>query len=147
MMTRHRRTTAFVLAAVIPAALVLSGCSLVDEVVYQQKSEQFDTAADLVSDWSGDAPWVPDDATDIRIRESMNGEVVSLLLASDEELDPTTCGEVTRESGPSYAIDDAPDAYGATDAYACGVWTVIASDDGWYGWTPNDRDEQAASPS
>lgn len=146
-MIRHRRPLAFALAAVIPAALVLSGCSLVDEVVYQQRSEQFDTAAELVTDWSGDAPWVPDDASDVRIRESMNGEVVSLLLVSAAELDPTSCAPVTRESGPSYTIDGAPDAFAATDAFACGVWTVIPSDTGWFGWTPNDSDEQAASPS
>lgn len=146
-MIRHRRPLAVALVAVIPAALVLSGCSLVDEVVYQQRSDHFDTAAELTSDWSGAAPWVPDDASDIRIRESMNGNVVALLATSDAELDPTLCAEVERQSGPSYEVEGAPDAFAASDAYACGEWTVIAADGGWFGWTPNDPDEKAVSPS
>ena len=50
-MTTHRRPFAltFALAAVVPAALLLSGCSLVDEVVYQQRTESFETASELTS--------------------------------------------------------------------------------------------------
>ena len=146
-MIRHRRPAAFALAVVIPAALVLSGCSVVDELVYQQRSEEFATTIDFTTDWAGSAPWVPEDASDIRIRESTSGDVVAILLTSGTELDPGLCGEVERQSGPSFTIDGAPDAYRATGAWACGEWTVIAADDGWYGWTPNDPDEQAASPS
>ncbi|MBN9142237.1 MAG: hypothetical protein J0H23_15590 [Micrococcales bacterium] len=146
-MIRHRRTVAFLLAAVIPAAVVLSGCSLVDEVVYQQRSERFSTVTELTTDWAGSAPWVPDDADDIRIRESMNGNVVVMLVSSEAELDGGLCAEVERQSGPSYALEGAPDPYAATGAYACGDWTVIAADGGWYGWTPNDPEERTASPS
>lgn len=29
----------------------------------------------------------------------------------------------------------------------CGDWTVISTEDGRFGWTPNDPDERAVSPA
>jgi len=146
-MIRHRRIAAIALVTVIPAAIVLSGCSVVDELVYQERNVQFATTDELTEGWSGYAPWVPADASDIRIREATSGATAVMLLTSASELDAALCTEVDRQSGPAYEIDGAPDAYAATRAFACGEWTVIASDDGWLAWTPNDPDEEAASPS
>lgn len=147
-MNRNRRPAAFVLAAVIPTAVLLSGCSIVDEVLYQERSAQFESAADLMTEWAGSAPWVPDDASDIRIREKTDGKVVTMLLTSGEaELDPALCAEVERRSAPVFAVDESPDAFTAETVWACGAWAVIPSDAGWFGWTPNHPDEQAASPA
>jgi hypothetical protein len=146
-MIRHRRTAALLLAAVIPAAMVLSGCSVVDELVYHERTAEFETASDLTMEWPGMAAWVPDDASDIRIRESTEGDVASLLLTSDSSLDTVLCAEVDRLSAPALTVEGAPDPYTIADAFACGAWTVVAADDGWYGWTPNAPDEAAHSPS
>ncbi|QNO36542.1 hypothetical protein H4J02_08415 [Protaetiibacter sp. SSC-01] len=146
-MMKNRRPAAFALAAVIPAAVLLSGCSIVDEVLYQERSVEFASAADLTTEWAGSAPWVPDDAADIRIREKTDGEVVTILLTSDSKLDESLCAEVERRSAPAFAVEGAPDVFKADDVWACGDWAVVPSDGGWFAWTPNHPDELAASPS
>lgn len=146
-MNRLRRPAAFALAAVVPAALLLSGCSLVDEVLHHERSVEFATAADLTTEWSGSAPWVPDDATDIRIREKTEGDVVTILLTSVADLDTSLCAEVERRSAPVFAVEGAPDVFKLDEVWACGDWAVVPADGGWFGWTPSHPDEQAASPS
>ncbi len=146
-MNRPRRSVAYALAALIPAAAVLSGCSIVDEVLYQERSAEFATAADLTTEWAGSAPWVPDDASDIRIREKTDGEVVTMLLSSGSELDGALCAETDRRSAPALAVEDAPDAFAASEVWACGDWAIIPADGGWFAWTPSHPEESAASPS
>jgi len=146
-MTRNRRPVLLSLAALIPAAAVLSGCSIVDEVLYHERSVEFETAADLTTEWAGSAPWVPGDATDIRIREKTEGDVVAILLTSSAALDDTLCAEVERRSAPVFAVEGAPDVFKTDQVWACGEWAVVASDGGWFAWTPSHPDEQAASPS
>ncbi|MET0843647.1 MAG: hypothetical protein ABWY23_07340 [Mycetocola sp.] len=135
------------LALALPLGIALSGCSVIDEVAHKMRTEHFDTAAELADDWQGDAPWLPSDATDIRIRESTINDTAVILATSGTDLDPAVCTPVSRQSAPAYSMDDAPDVYAADEVYACGVWTVMASDDGWYGWNPGHRDEQAQSPT
>lgn len=149
----HRRTTPTrVLAAaafVALAAGALSGCSVVDELLYKQRASSFQSVADAPESLLAHAAWVPKDATDIRIVESTASAdpTAVILLTSSTALDPAECAEIDRMSGAQYTIEGAPDPYEAKTAYACGVWTVIASEDGWFGWTPNDPDEAALSPS
>ncbi|WP_210098914.1 hypothetical protein [Microbacterium phyllosphaerae] len=38
-----------------------------------------------------------------------------------------------------------PDPYKAKTVFACGDWSVVASDDGWFGWTPNSEEERNAA--
>lgn len=33
----------------------------------------------------------------------------------------------------------------AKTVFACGDWSVMAADDGWYGWTPNSEEERSAA--
>lgn len=75
----------------------------------------------------------------------MNDTTASLLVRSDQRLDPSQCVEVERLSAPQYDVAGAPEAYEFARAYACGVWTVIPTDTGWYGWTPNSPREQEAA--
>lgn len=144
--TAHRARS-FALLTAIPLALVLSGCSVVDEVAHKMRSASFDTAAELTDEWTGEAAWLPTDATDIEIRESTMNDTAVILATSAATLDPELCSPVSRQSGPSYQLDGAPDVYKTTDAFACGDWTVIAAKDGWLGWTPNHPDEAKQSPT
>ncbi|WP_214466423.1 hypothetical protein [Microbacterium flavescens] len=140
------------LALVAAAAVAVPGCAVVDELVYKQRSSSFDALADAPDASVAHAAWVPADATDIQIVESTNADAgnATLLLTSSAPLDPDLCVEVDRQSAPSYAIDGAPEIYGengAATVFACGAWSVVASDDGWFGWTPNHPDEHARSPA
>ena len=143
-MTNSRRT--LIAAGGLLTALSLSGCSIAD-TLQNESSHEFTSVTVMESDWNADAPWVPADATDIRIHSSLDGEIAILSATTTDDLDPALCAEVERVSGPVYGEDWAPDAYDADEAWACGVWTVIPTDDGWFGWTPNDPDEQKASPA
>ena len=145
--TSPRRRILPVVALALPFAIALSGCSVIDEVAHKMRTEHFDTAAELGDDWEGDASWLPSDATDIRIRESTINDTAVLLATSDADLDPAVCTPVSRQSAPAYSMEDTPDVYAADRVYACGVWTVMASGDGWYGWNPSHPDEQAQSPT
>jgi hypothetical protein len=132
-------------AGAVLTAVSLSGCRIA-ETLQNESSHEFDTVSVMEADWNADAKWVPTDATEIQLHASLDGEIAILGATTPSDLDPTLCGEVERQSGPVYGEDWAPDAYG-DDAWACGVWTVIPTIDGWFGWTPNDPDEQAASPT
>jgi hypothetical protein len=46
-----------------------------------------------------------------------------------------------------YALKDAPAVYEMDKVFACGDWSVVRTDDGWLGWTPNAPDEAAESPA
>jgi hypothetical protein len=131
-------------AAALVAALALSGCSQIHDGLTGEASHAFSSATDLDGNWDRDLPWLPEDSGDIRVHES-RGEPAVLRLVSDAELDPAQCAEVERLSGPAFDEEWSPDAY-VDQAWACGDWTLIPTDDGWYGWTPNDPDEAAQSP-
>ena len=143
-MKNSRRT--LIAAGALLTAVSLSGCSIAD-TLQNESSHEFESVTVMDADWNADAAWVPSDATDIRVHASLNGEIAILAATTTDDLDPALCAEVERQSGPVYGEDWAPDAYSADEAWACGVWTVIPTDDGWFGWTPNDPDEQQASPA
>ncbi|KAA9136128.1 hypothetical protein [Microbacterium caowuchunii] len=148
--SRPARTGTVALLASFAALTVgLSGCSVVDELVYHQRSATFQTSADAPDSSVAHAGWVPKDASDIRIVESTRPDATnaSILLSSASPLDPGICVEIDRQSGSTYSIEGAPDPYAAERVFTCGEWSVIPSEDGWFGWTPNSPDEQDQAPS
>lgn len=147
MTTSRSRGTAAVLAATAVAALSLTGCSTLQQALQHESTARFADASALASDWDKTADWLPEDATAISVHESTDGAPASLLATSDAELDLTRCAEVERQSAPTFSIEDTPDVYTIDTVFACGDWAVVPTDDGWYGWTPNDPDERAASPA
>ncbi|WP_179872894.1 hypothetical protein [Microcella indica] len=130
-------------ALALASATALTGCAIADSL-QNEKASEFSSTADLVADWEKSAPWLPEDATGIRIRETPDAAPATLLATSSTALDPAVCIETERLSGPTFALDGAPSPY-TDSAFACGEWTVIPTDDGWYGWTPNHPDERAAA--
>ena len=142
---RHARLFAVLTAA--PLALVLSGCSVVDEFAHKMRSASFDTAAELTTEWEGDAAWLPDDATDIEIRESTINKTAVVLASSGDKLDPALCSLVPRQSAPAYELEGSPSVYDVDEVFACGDWAVMASESGWFGWNPSHPDEARQSPT
>jgi hypothetical protein len=142
-MKKKRIVSLAILATISIAAL--TGCASIQGALQKESAVEFDTAADVADEWDNSAPWLPEDATDIRIHQASEGDPAVLLSISDTELDPSLCVEVERQSAATFAVDGAPDSYAADTVFACGDWAVIPSDNGWYGWTPNHPDEKAAS--
>ena len=140
-------TLALTLAATAVAALSLTGCTSIQQAIQDESSGTYADADALAENWNKTAPWLPDDASEISMHQTVNGDPASLLLTSDADLDLSQCAEVERQSAPTFAIEGAPNAYKIDTVYACGDWAVVPTDDGWYGWTPNDPDEKAASPA
>lgn len=147
----HKRTVLRVAAlgaVLLPAALLATGCSsIIDQLVYKQQTLSFEDAAALGKGWDRAPSWIPEDATAISGTASTQAPDAAILLKSDEELDPAICTVVPRQSAPIYALKDAPAVYEMDEVHACGAWSVVATEDGWLGWTPNHPDEAAASPA
>lgn len=148
----HSRIPRF--AAILTAAglLVLSagvtGCSVVDQLAHKMTTDHHDRFEALPEDLSAAAPWIPSDATDITVVSSTVDDATTIRLsANDDELDTALCAEADRQSAPTMSMDDAPDVYAVDHVLACGAWSVIPTDDGWFGWTPNHPDEEKQSPS
>lgn len=130
-------------AALLGAAVALSGCSAVDELVYKQRSLTFDDVTQLRADGGPEVPWMPADSTAIEIVQSTQGADSVVRVRTEAALDPASCTAGSRLSGPAYTMEDAPEVYTISEAYVCGEWTVVADDGGWYGWTPNSPEERA----
>lgn len=144
-MSGMKKSTGLLAALVAAASVVaLTGCAAITDALQNESSVAFDTADDVAAEWGKTAPWLPDDATDIRIHESTGGDPAVLLTTSSAELDPALCVETERKSAPVFTEEWSPDGYVDT-VFACGDWAVIPTDSGWYGWTPNHPDERAAS--
>jgi len=135
--------SSFAISAIALAAL--SGCAVTD-FFQHEASADFESTKALDAGWDKSAPWVPADATDIRTRSSTTGDSAILRATTATALDPELCVEIERKSGPVYEQDWSGDAY-VDNAWACDNWTVVATDDGWYGWTPNYPEEQEQSPA
>jgi hypothetical protein len=133
-------------ALILAGVLSLTGCSAYDSLVHKQATSTFDDAGAFHDGAEVDAEWVPADATGITMRTSTleDSQDAVILLTSDAAL-PDDCVEVERQSAPTWSLDDAPDPYEATTVFACGDWTVMATGNGWYGWTPNSDDERNAA--
>jgi hypothetical protein len=133
-------------ALILAGVLSLTGCSAYDSLVHKQATSTFDDAGAFQDGAQADAEWVPTDATEITVRTSTLEDSADavILLTSDAAL-PGDCVEVERQSAPTWALDDAPDPYEAKNVFACGDWIVMATGNGWYGWTPNSDDERNAA--
>lgn len=144
----NTRTALAAPALVIAGLLSLTGCSAYDSLVHKQATSTFDDVDGFESGAEVDADWIPTDASKITVRTSTMEDAAdaAILLASDAGL-PDECVEVDRYSAPAWVLDDAPDPYAAKTVFACGDWSVMASDDGWFGWTPNSEDERSAAAS
>ncbi len=135
--------------ALVLTAGALSGCSsLIDELAHHQRSGSYAALADVPAG-ELDAPWLPADATEIELTRTTDADAsdAAVLVQSETDLDAALCAPVERQSAPAYALEGAPDVYKISDAFACGTWTVVATEDGWLGWTPGDPDETALSPA
>lgn len=133
-------------ALIVAGALTLTGCSVYDGVVHKQATSTFEGVAAFDNGAEVDAGWIPADATEITVRTSTieKASDAVILLASDSALDDD-CAEVERYSAPTWTLDEAPDPYTAKTVFACGEWSVMATDTGWYGWTPNAGEERSAA--
>lgn len=142
----NARTALAAPALIAVGLLSLTGCSAYDSLVHKQATSTFDDAAAFDDGAEVDAGWIPTDATEITVRTSTIEDAADavILLTSDSEL-PGDCTEVERYSAPSWVLDDAPDPYEVKTVFACGDWSVIAADDGWFGWTPNSEEERSAA--
>jgi hypothetical protein len=146
MKTRTTRLLAVTGLAVLSLG-ALTGCTALRDAVYQEASHEFATAADVVQQWDKTAPWLPSDATEIATRETTDGDVASLIARSGAELDPALCAQTDRRSAPTFPLEGAPDVFALDTVWACGAWAVVATDNGWFGWTPSNPGEQDASPA
>jgi len=138
-MTKTRLITTIALAAV--ATFALAGCSDIMDELRNESASTFETTSELAKKWDKSAPWLPSDATTISVRESLAGDPAVLLATSAEALDASMCAETERRSAPAFSLDGSPSPYTDT-VFVCGDWAVIATDGGWFGWTPNHPDEQ-----
>ena len=126
------------------SVVALTGCAGIEDAMQNESSVSFDTTAEVTAQWDKTAPWLPEDATDIRIHQSVQGDPAVLLSTSAADLDPALCVETERKSAATFSGPWSPDSYVDT-VFACGDWAVIPTETGWYGWTPNHPDEKAAS--
>lgn len=130
-------------------ALALTGCSAVTDLLHNETETAFDDLEAFEAEWprAEEAGWLPGDAELIHVRESTNGDPAIIGVTSGSLLDPTTCAETERLSGPSFAADWAPDDVYVDRVFACGDWAVMATDHGWFGWTPSAPGEQEVAPA
>lgn len=142
----NARTAIAAPALLLAGLLSLAGCSAYDSLVHKQATSTFDDVAAFHDGAEVEADWIPADATEITVRTStMENAADAVILLSSGAALPDACVEVERHSAPAWALDEAPDAYAANTVFACGDWTVMPADDGWYGWTPNSDEERAAA--
>ncbi|WP_144876737.1 hypothetical protein [Microbacterium sp. 1.5R] len=142
----NARTALAAPALIVAGLLSLTGCSAYDSLVHKYATSTFDDAEAFAKDAAVDATWVPADATDITVRTStLEDAADAVILLTSESALPEECSEVDRFSAPSWVLDDAPDPYKAKTVFVCGDWSVVPSDDGWFGWTPNSAEERNAA--
>lgn len=144
MTTTPKRPLLLLAALSALAVTALTGCTPILDTLQNEATRSYPSSAELVDQWSKAAAWLPDDATQISIRETPDADPAVLLASSATALDPGLCVEVERQSAPVFSVDGAPEPF-VDRVFACGDWAVIPTDVGWYGWTPNHPDEKAAS--
>lgn len=139
----NARTALAASALIAAAGFSLTGCAVYEELVHHQSTHTFDDLAAFRAEADVDAPWIPADATDITVRTSTSesSDDAVILLTGDFAL-AGDCADVERRSAPVWTLDGAPDPYAAKTVFACGDWSVIPADDGWFGWTPNSDAER-----
>ena len=140
------------LAILAVAALSLTGCSAVTDLLYKESESTFFDATELRSDWgkADTVDWLPDDALEISIRESIAGDPAVMRFSSDEGLAADDCAQTERLSIPVFVDDwmpDDDDIVKLDTVWACGDWAVADIDGYWFGWTPSAPGEQEVAPS
>jgi hypothetical protein len=134
-------------AALSLGAGALTGCSAIDGALHKYSTTSYDDAGAVEEAGIG-AAWIPGDAGGIVVRTSTvpdAPDAVVVVRSSSQLADD--CTEVDRQSAPSWFLDGMPDVYAMKKVFACGGWSVVATDDGWAGWTPNsavEREDAAA---
>lgn len=126
---------------------LLTGCGAIDGLVHGYSTSTYDTADAMAEAMDDRVAWLPGDATDVVVVKSASADEphVVISVASEEELDEEHCVEVERRSAPVWEVDGAPDVYAMDRVFACGDWSVVPSDTGWLGWTPNSPGERDAA--
>jgi hypothetical protein len=140
------------LALLAVAALSLTGCSAVTDLLYKESESTFDDAVELDTDWAkaDTVDWLPTDALEISIRVSTQGDPAVMRFSSDDGLSDDQCAETARRSIPVFVDDWTPDddeIVKLTTVWACGDWAVAEIEGYYFGWTPSAPDEQAAAPT
>jgi hypothetical protein len=143
---RNTKTTVTFLSAAACAALLLTGCSAIEDVLQKEKSSTYDDRDAFTADSGLEARWLPEDSTAIDVVRSTQAADAAIAVESSTLLAPDLCAEIDRRSAPAYQPGPEVDVYKISEAFACGDWTVVQTDDGWLGWTPGDPDEKAQSP-
>ena len=132
------------LAAVgMAASLGLTGCALVDEFTSHQKERVFATVADALADSSGDGdgdatfmppPFVPGDATDLKIRVITNGPGDIIRFTSASPLPDDTCDAGALVGSPLLESTWWP-AEVPTEGIVCDSdWQVFQVNGNTYAW-------------
>ena len=142
-----KKQPVYLFAAVGLLGLALSGCSSVVNTIQPEKTDSFASGQDLAQNWNQSVNWLPADAAQIKTREAASGGPAILAVTTTTPLDTSQCVETQRQSAPAYSDDWSPTNVYVDRVFACGDWAVMKTDTGWFGWTPNDPDEKAASPS
>ncbi|MDR6142805.1 hypothetical protein QE375_002359 [Microbacterium foliorum] len=139
----NARTALASSALIVVGLMSLTGCSAYDSIVHKQATSTFDDVEAFDDGAEVDAGWIPADATEITVRTSTIEDAADavVLLSSGSALGDD-CTEVERSSAPAWVLDDAPDPYTAKTVFACGDWSVMSADGGWFGWTPNSDEER-----
>lgn len=142
----NSRAALAVPALVVIGMIGLTGCSAYESLVHKQSTATFDDVEALEDGADLDAAWIPADASDITLRTSTveKASDAVILLTSASEL-VGDCAETERLSAPAWVLDGVPDPYDAETVHVCGDWSVIPTDTGWYGWTPNSDEERTAA--
>lgn len=139
--------TAALGAAVIIVLFVLDVTD-VFRLGHPVSSTTYATKIELVKDWDKSAPWLPDDATDIQIKEvkqyGPEFDPAILRAVSHSALNPALCAQTSRLTSPTFTASWSPDA-DVPRVYVCGDWDVTPTSDGWFGWTKNSPQERAAA--
>jgi hypothetical protein len=132
----------------IIALLVVLDVADVFRLGHPMSSTTFASKAELVKSWDKSAPWLPDDATHIQIKEvKQYGPKVDpaiLRATSHDALNPTLCAKTSRRTSPAFTASWSANTDVAT-VYVCGTWDVTPTANGWFGWTKNSPQERAAA--
>lgn len=139
------------MALVAPALIIagifsMTGCSVYDSVIHKQATSTFEDVDTFDNGAEVDADWIPSDAIEITVRTStVERATDAVILLSSESPLAEGCTEVERYSAPAWVLDGAPNPYTAKTVFACSDWSVMDTDSGWYGWTPNSEEERSAA--
>ncbi len=147
--TASRRLIPFALIPI--AAIALTGCSAVTDLVRNESEWHFDDATALRQEWTkaDTVGWLPDDAVGIDVRETSDADPAVIRFESATGLDAADCAETERQSLPVFVDDWTPDddeIVKLETVHACGDWAVAEIDGAWFGWTPSSPGEQESAP-